>query len=115
MSKKKHKATDTKVLTEPRFIRFSELQRSFLSEMRTKQVKEWNEALESVYRDLGIMDKIIEAPPGTYQLRQRDLSGLDFRPVPQASPPPPIDEEEEKRKAEAKKKAEEEAKGKKSH
>lgn len=124
MGKKKHKATDTKVQTEPRFIKFSSVQQNYLTEVRTRQVKEWGDALESVYRDLGIMEKIAEAPQGTYQLRQNDLSGLDFRPSP---PPPPelTDKEkqaealkrhaEEKKKAEALKKDEEEAKSKKTH
>lgn len=124
MKRTKHNPPEQKAKDGPRFIRFSDLQRDFLVEKRIKQAKEWNDALESVYRDLDVMEKIIETPPGTYRLRQNDLSGLDFMPPP---PPPPslTDEEkkaealkkqaEEKKKADALKKAEEEAKGKKPH
>jgi len=38
------------------------------------------------------MDQIREAPPGTFRLRNDDLSGLDYAPLP---PPPPEDEVEE--------------------
>jgi len=67
---------------KPKFVKFSEVQQAYLTEVRNRQVKEWNEALLSVYRDAGIMEKIIKAQPGTYQVRQRDLSGLDVFPPP---------------------------------
>jgi len=74
MSKTKH---NTPRKPKPNKIEFSKLQQGFLIEVRNRQVIEWNAALESVYRDIGIMEKIRQAPPGTYQLRQGDLSGLD--------------------------------------
>jgi len=87
MKKTKHRELKIRLQTEPKFIRFTPLQHTYLDEVRKRQVKEWNDALESVYMDLGIVEKILEAPPGTYRLRKDDLSGLDF------VPPPLTDEE----------------------
>jgi len=42
---------------------------------------ERDRGLESVYKELGILEKVLEAPSGTYQLRG-DLSGLDILPAP---------------------------------
>lgn len=94
MSKEKHKKTDTKV-EDPNFIRFSKLQRGFLAEISRRNQRDWNEALETVYDELGVLEKVLESPPGTYIMRQ-DLSGLDVRPLP---PSPPVVE----KKAEEKK------------
>jgi len=65
---------------KPNKIMFSKVQQSFLIEVRNRQMIEWNDALESVYQDLGILEKIRQAPPGTYLLKQNDLSGLDVVP-----------------------------------
>jgi len=74
---------------EPNFIGFSEIQKKYLNEVRNRQVNEFNNAIESVYRELGIMEKIMKAPEGMYKLRMQDLSGLDVLPSPQKPDPPP--------------------------
>lgn len=81
MSKKKSKGRvlETRIKKEPNFIRFTKLQKNYLSEVRTRQLNELNEALGIVYEELGIAEKIAGAPPGKYKLRQ-DLSGLDVLP-----------------------------------
>jgi len=79
MSKTKH---NTPRKPKPNKIKFSKIQQGFLIEVRNRQMIEWNDALESVYQDLGILEKIRQAPPGTYLLRQNDLSGLDVVPQP---------------------------------
>lgn len=87
MSKTKHNPPGKK---KPNFIEFSKLQQSYLNEVRTRQVKEFNEAIQVVYEELGIMDKIMKAPEGMYKLRVKDLSGLDVLPIRlQEEPPPP--------------------------
>ena len=70
------KKTDKK----PNFIKFSKVQSGFLNEVLARQREEFNEVVNLVYEELGIMDKILQAPPGTYKLRQ-DCSGLDVFPV----------------------------------
>lgn len=80
MSEKRPKVLETKV-KEASFIKFSEIQKKYLNEVRTRQVNEFNEAIESVYKELGIIEKLKQAPPGTYKLRMQDLSGLDVLPV----------------------------------
>ena len=65
---------------KPNFINFSKVQTGFLLEIRNKQLKEFNEAIQLVYDELGITEKILKAPPGTYKLRMADLSGLDILP-----------------------------------
>lgn len=77
MSKTKHNPPRK---PEPSFIRFSQVQRGYLNEIRRRQLKELNEAIESVYDELGIMEKILKAPPGAYNLK-KDFSGLDVLPV----------------------------------
>lgn len=67
---------------KPSFIKFSKVQQSLLNEVQFRQAREWNETLDSVYQELGIVEKILQAPLGTFSLRQ-DLSGLDV-----ATPPP---------------------------
>jgi len=62
---------------KPSFIKFSPLQRNYLNEVRFRQEREWNEALESVYQELNIMEKILQSTPGMYILKE-DLSGLDI-------------------------------------
>lgn len=103
--KRKDKVPETKS-KEPKFIRFSKVQRGFLAEISRRNQRDWNEALESVYDELGIMEKILKSPPGTYNMRQ-DLSGLDVQPLP---PPPPVVEKkpEEKKAPENKTKSQEE-------
>jgi len=85
---------------DPEFIEFSKLQRGYLTEVRTRQQREFNEVLETIYEELGIVEKILKAPPGTYNLKM-DFSGLDVRPVkpgkgkkpPEDLPPPLIPNE----------------------
>ncbi len=64
----------------PEFIKFSKVQQAYLTEIRNRQLREFNEAVGSVYEELGIMEKILKSPPGTYKLRMADLSGLDILP-----------------------------------
>ena len=66
---------------KPNFIKFSELQKNYLNEILTRQRGEFNEAVDLVYVELGIKEKILNAPLGTYQLRL-DCSGLDIIKVP---------------------------------
>jgi len=63
------------------FIEFSEVQTNYLNEVRNRQIKEFGEALGTVYDELGIREKILKAPPGAYKLRQ-GFNGLDVLPVP---------------------------------
>lgn len=62
------------------FIEFSKVQQNYLLEVRNRQLKEFNEAINTVYDELGIMEKILKSSPGTYKLRMQDLSGLDILP-----------------------------------
>jgi len=62
---------------KPNFIEFSKVQQAYLNEIRNKQMKEFNEAVGMIYEELGITEKILKAPPGTYTLRIRDCSGVD--------------------------------------
>lgn len=66
---------------KPNFIEFSEIQQNYLLEVRNRQVKEFNEAVDVVCKELGIIEKLRQAPAGTYKLRMQDLSGLDILPV----------------------------------
>lgn len=73
MSKIKHNPPQK---SEPIFIEFSNVQKGYLTEVINRQRREFNEALESVYEELGIIEKILQAPPDKYKLR-KDCSGLD--------------------------------------
>lgn len=77
MSKTKHNLPKN---PKPDFIKFSKIQQSYLIEVRSRQLKELNEAIQSVYDELGITERILNAPPGKYKLRLQDLSGLDIIP-----------------------------------
>ena len=93
---------------KPSFIKFSKVQRNYLNEIIVRQRREFNEALQLVHEELGITEKISQAPSGTYTLRQ-DFSGLDVLPIkpeskkeadaekkvetPEGSPPPVISKE----------------------
>ena len=77
MSKTKHNPPRKQ---KPDFIEFSKVQTGFLVEIRNRQLKEFNEAVGSIYEELGITEKILKASPGTYKLKQ-DFSGLDVLPV----------------------------------
>ncbi len=77
MAKTKHNPPKPKTT----FIKFSEVQQSYLNEVRTRQVKEFNEAVDTVCKELGIIEKLKKAPLGMYKLRMQDLSGLDVLPV----------------------------------
>lgn len=102
--KRKDRMPETKVKSEPNFIRFSKVQRGYLAEVSKRNQRDWNEAIESVYQELGILEKVLQSPPQTYMMRQ-DLSGLDVRPLP---PPPPVVEKktEPEKKAESQKEPE---------
>lgn len=63
------------------FIEFSRVQTNYLNEVRNRQIKEFGEALGTIYDELGIREKVLKAPPGTYKLKQ-GFSGLDVLPVP---------------------------------
>jgi len=63
------------------FIKFSKIQQAYLNEVRTRQMREFNKIVGTIYEELGITEKILNAPPGTYKLRMQDLSGLDILPV----------------------------------
>jgi len=80
MSETKQKVLKTKI-KEPNFIRFSKVQQRLLNEIRNNQMKEFNEAVGMIYEELGITEKILKAPPGTYKLRIQDCSGLDVLPI----------------------------------
>ena len=80
MSEKKPKVLETKV-KEPNFIRFSKVQKNYLNEILSRQREKFNEAVDLVYEELGIKEKISKAPPRTYNLR-RDCSGLAVLAVP---------------------------------
>jgi len=89
MSKKTRKKTDTKA-KDSKFLRFSKIQVRYLNEVRTRTVKELNDAVDAVCEELGIVEKIKQAPPGMYKLRLDDLSGLDVLPPPPKPKPPPV-------------------------
>jgi len=91
MSNKTHKKTDTKV-KGPSFIKFSEIQKKYLNEVRTRQVDEFNAAVDAVCKELGLVEKLKQAPPGMYRLRLSDLSGLDVVPPPPQKPDPPAED-----------------------
>lgn len=77
MGKDKHNPPQKK---EPNFIKFSKVQQAYLNRIRNDQAKEFNEAVGLIYEELGIVEKILNAPPGTYKLRMQDCSGLDIFP-----------------------------------
>lgn len=69
---------------KPGFIEFSKLQRIYLNEVLARQRTEFNQAVNTVYEELNLVDKILKAPPGTYIMKQ-DLSGLEVHVVKQES------------------------------
>lgn len=77
MSKDKHNPPKK---PKPDFIEFSKIQQDYLNEVRSRQFKEFQEVINTVYEDLGIMGKVLNAPPGTYILR-KDCSGVDVLPI----------------------------------
>ena len=79
MSEKRSKVLETKI-KEPNFIRFSKVQKNYLNEILSRQREKFNEAVDLIYEELGITEKISKAPFGTYNLR-KDCSGLDVLPV----------------------------------
>ena len=62
-------------------IEFSKVQQNYLVEVRSRQLKEFNEAVNTVCEELGIADKMKKDPSRIYKLRMQDLSGLDVSPV----------------------------------
>lgn len=61
------------------FIKFTDVQSSYLLELKARHLKERDDALVSVYRELNILEEILKTPDA-YLLRA-DLSGLDILPV----------------------------------
>jgi len=82
MSKTKHNPPRK---PKSNFIKFSKVQKNYITEVRTRQQREFNEALETIYEELGIIEKIMNAPPDTYKLKM-DLTGLEVLPT---RPKPP--------------------------
>lgn len=81
MKKDKHNAPGKgKKRAKPSFIKFSKMQRAYLNEILARQQKEFNEVLGTVYEDMGLAERILRAPPGTFVLR-KDFSGLDVMPT----------------------------------
>lgn len=78
MSKTKHNPSKKK---ESNFIRFSKVQQGYLNEIRVRQVKEFNEALQIVYEELGIVEEMERAKNKIYKLKLDDLSGIDIFPA----------------------------------
>lgn len=77
MTKTKHNPPQK---SKPDFIKFNKVQQNYLMEVRIRQLKEFNEAVNIVFEELGIVDRIRKAPSGTYKLRMQDLSGIDISP-----------------------------------
>ena len=61
-------------------IEFSKMQQAYLKEVQTRLFNELQDAIGTVYEDLGVMEKISKAPLGTYTLR-KDCSGVDILPI----------------------------------
>lgn len=85
---------------KPSFIKFGKVQVSYLNEVRNRQIRELNDALESVYQELGLIEKITQAPRGTYILRQ-DYSGLDVNVIPKVDVKPKDEKKTEEPQKEA--------------
>jgi len=62
------------------FIKFSKLQQTYLIEVRSRQVEEFNKAVNIVFEELGIVDEIRKTPSKIYKLKMDDLSGVDILP-----------------------------------
>jgi len=76
MAKTKHNPPRKKKAS---FIKFSDVQSSYLLEIKTRHIQERNDALKAVYRELNILEEVLMAPD-SYILRD-DLSGLDVLPI----------------------------------
>ena len=77
MSKDKHNPPKK---PKPSFIKFSKVQQAYLNEIRIKQFREFNAAVGMIYEEIGITEKFLKAPPGTYKVRL-DNSGVDVLPA----------------------------------
>jgi len=64
---------------EASFIKFTEVQSNYLLELKARHLKERDDALVSVYKELNILEEILKTPDA-YLLRP-DLSGLDIVPI----------------------------------
>lgn len=73
---------DSPQKVKPTFIKFTSVQTGYLSEIVARHRKEWLDAVNEVYADVGVLQKILDSPLGKYQLRQ-DYSGLDVLPEPE--------------------------------
>ena len=68
---------------KPNSIEFGKIQQAYLNEVRNRQLREFNNAVDTVCEELGIVEKLKKTPPGMmYKLRMQDLSGLDILPIP---------------------------------
>lgn len=65
----------------PNFITFSKVQRAYIEEVLARQRNEFSEIIDMIYDELGILEKVLKAPPGIYNLR-KDCSGVDVLPAP---------------------------------
>lgn len=77
MSKTKHNPSQK---PKSNFIPFSELQTAYLNEVHNRTQNDRNFASEVVCKEIGILEKMQQAPPGTYRFRE-DFSGLDVFPI----------------------------------
>lgn len=75
MSRKKKTKHNPPKQPKSNFIEFSKVQENYLTEVRNRQSRELNEAIESIYRELNL-----KGTPGIYRLRP-DFSGLDILPT----------------------------------
>jgi len=91
MPKNTHKKTDTKV-PEPKFIRFGKVAKKCLNEVWVKTTNEQNDTMNMVLEELGVLEKIKQAPPGTVIVRTgdgpADILGVDILPPPPKPDPP---------------------------
>ena len=65
---------------KPTFIKFSKVQQALLNEVRSRQFKEFQGVIKTIYEDLGIAEKVLNDSRGTYVLR-KDCSGVDVLPI----------------------------------
>lgn len=91
MSKKTKHNLPWKKKSKPDFIEFSKSQQGFIAEVMNRQRREFGEVLESIYEELGVLEKVLQAPPGEYKLR-KDYSGVDILPIIAPKKPPSPEE-----------------------
>lgn len=91
--KTKPKVLKTKV-KDAKSIRFSELQKKLLKEVWMRTLNDRNIALDAVFEDLGVVEKVKQIPPELIRLKMgdgpTDIIGLDILPSPRKSEPPSL-------------------------